>query len=294
MKRISQFSGSWYNGTEKELKGQIERCSSSQFGIHKFKSPQISSDFDLIGIISPHAGYEYSGPTATIGFYHLQKLRKNENEIIIIGPDHRGASLGITLYPAGSWQTPLGEISSDTQISALWQQFPWRSLSAKIDDKTHGNEHSLEMQVPMMQHFLDPLPMISPIMMSDQSLEIASILSDFIIDYFQRRKEIIPIVASSDFSHETNYDQLLKNDKQYEEIILTGNAKKVNEERLKHKITSCGYGPINTLLFVASKYADIQSKSVKIYPLSRTNSGIVKNQKSGYTVGYASILVGIV
>ena len=152
MTREPVVAGQFYPASSKALKAQIDSMVD--------KAPAKEK---AIGIVSPHAGYVYSGPVAGAVF---SKVDITET-VLILGPNHTGAGSRFSLYGQGTWRTPLGEVNIDT---ALADEIKNRSSLIKTDAAAHAYEHSLEVQVPFMQYFKDRLEIV-PIVLGQADLD---------------------------------------------------------------------------------------------------------------------------
>ncbi|SHF28654.1 hypothetical protein SAMN02745164_02170 [Marinitoga hydrogenitolerans DSM 16785] len=193
------------------------------------------------GLISPHAGYIFSGKTASYGYYEI--FKKGEiKTVIIIGPNHTGVGPNISVYPEGTWITPFGTIEIDEKAKKIISK-----LQIIGDYSAHQYEHSIEVQLPFLQYLYGNDFKIIPIVMGDQSLKTSKKLAEAL-------KEIIDegtlIVASSDLNHYEEHEITMKKG----EIIIKALRNKDPEELYnnikEHQITACGYGCINTLLYM--------------------------------------------
>jgi AmmeMemoRadiSam system protein B len=113
--------------------------------ISSFK-PSSARKQDAIGCLLPHAGYIYSGKVAaqTLAEVNIR------DTLILIGPNHSGNGPDFSLMPAGSWQTPFGNVEIDAGLAGL---FLARSKYLKADTFAHVDEHSLEVELPILQYF---------------------------------------------------------------------------------------------------------------------------------------------
>ncbi len=125
----------------------------------------------LRGLISPHAGYPYSGLTAAIG-YKLLKGAKYET-IVIIGPSHREYFDGISVYSGDAYHTPLGDVPVNEEIRSSLTAFDPRIVSA---DAGHHAEHSVEVQLPFLQRVFGEFSFV-PVVMGDQRREYCELLA---------------------------------------------------------------------------------------------------------------------
>ena len=292
MKRVSQHAGSWYEGSESGLKKEIHGLfTNSKFGYGKdpLKSAdERSSNSNFIGIVSPHAGYVYSGPIASHGFaeayFNIEKL----DIAVILGPNHRGIGMPISFYPEGEWENPLGSVSITQEGVDFAKDYDFGQVKNRIgfEEQAHLYEHSIDIQLPFLQYLFDNFQ-IMPICFGDQSFEpvsttMAKFLKDFILKFSEKR---ILIVASSDFSHENDYNLVVDNDKKMLSYLEKVSLKEADQFRRSVGMTMCGYGPVFTLIHTSELLGDPVVKTLKY-----ANSSDIK-PGGGYTVGYASIIV---
>ncbi|MHA1977407.1 MAG: AmmeMemoRadiSam system protein B [Candidatus Hodarchaeales archaeon] len=293
MDRESRHAGSWYEGTEKNLKQQLHNLFlDKQWGYGEDpleQSEERNVDPNLIGIVSPHAGYVYSGPIASHGFAELYKRVKKVDTIVILGPNHQGLGAPISIFPDGRWQNPLGSVKIDSEFVEYAKSYNFGSLQNRIgfERLAHVNEHSIDIQLPFLQYLYKNEFEIGPICLGDQSFEpTVSTLSTFLSDYIKSQVEKrILIVASSDFSHENNYDLVVENDRTMLSYLESMNLLEAEQFRQRKRMTICGYAPIFTLIQTAK---NLGSPSVEV--LKYANSTDIR-PGGNYTVGYASILV---
>ncbi len=293
MDRQSRHAGSWYEGSKKTLSQQIHNLFlDKQWGYGADPLENLDDrEFDphLIGIVSPHAGYVYSGPIASHGFAEVFKRLEKIDTIVILGPNHQGLGAPISLYPDGQWHNPLGSVSIDTEFIEYAKKYDFGSLQGRIgfERLAHVNEHSIDIQLPFLQYLYKGQFKIVPICIGDQSFDpTVSTLSAFLKDYISSHSEKrILVVASSDFSHEHNYDLVVKNDKTMLSYLESMNLQEAEQFRQRIRMTMCGYAPIFTLIQTAK---NLGNPSVQV--LKYANSTDIR-PGGGYTVGYASILV---
>lgn len=267
--RKSVIAGTWYPGTKGELKNTLKEYFSN------VDLPLV--DKDLIGLICPHAGYPFSGQTAAYGY---SLLTDNQYDLVVVlSPMHRMA-LGTYLTTAADYyETPLGKVQVDQALL--------ETLSTKIDLKFLENEseHSLEIQLPFLQYMLKQftlLPIMTSIIDIFDLTEITSSLYELIKD----RNSLI--VASSDFHHINNYQEVKKRDKKVVEILKTFNLQKIKEILADSETSICGKAPIAILLELSQKF---NASGIEI--LHHTNSGDITGEKTPgqYTVGYVSAAI---
>jgi len=224
------------------------------------------------GIISPHAGYIFSGKTASYGYAELYK-KGNIKRVIIIGPNHTGIGPNISVYPEGSWFTPLGELEIDEKAKYILDR-----LGIEGDISAHKYEHSIEVQLPFLQYLYGNTFKIIPIVLGDQSLRTSKKLANIL-------KEIVDkgtvVIASSDLNHYENHEITIEKGELIIEAIKDKDPEKLYDSVFKYNISACGYGCINTLL-----YMDFLEVNVLYHTTSAETFGDYDR-----TVGYLSVVL---
>jgi AmmeMemoRadiSam system protein B len=226
---------------------------------------------DAQGIIAPHAGYVYSGEVAATAYAAISA--DFAGTFIIIGPSHRGY---LTCTSAISWETPLGLVDVD-------QEFV-QALDLRVDEYSHRNEHSIEVQLPFIKYRF-PHALIVPIMMGEQSLVSARNLGDQIQAALSSTGREVRIVASSDFSHYIPHEVAKKQD-----LFAIGALDTLDVEEFYRRIeaegvSACGYGPIASMVLV------LQERGARIGRLlTYRTSGEVTGEYD-QVVGYGAVAV---
>lgn len=277
--RKPAVAGSFYAGDLKSLNTQIEKCFMHKIGPEKLPPAVLAGERKIVGLISPHAGYMYSGPVAAHGFYKIA-LDGTPDTIIILGPNHRGFGEDISIMVEGKWKTPLGELEIDTDIA---ENILKNSKTIKIDNKAHQYEHSIEVQLPFIQYIFGKNIKFVPICMTRQDIntdiEIARSICSSVVD-----KNIL-LIASSDFTHYEPQEYAKNIDKQAINTILEFNPKKLYDIIYQQNLTMCGPGPITAMLIVCETLGAKKAELLK-YATSGDVSGAYDR-----VVGYASIII---
>lgn len=264
--RESVIAGSWYPGDPKILASEID-------GFLK-KTPSIHLDGKVLALISPHAGYMYSGQIAANSYKLVEG--KTFDAVIVIGPSHHTYFDGTSVYNKGGYQTPLGIVPVDMELA---NKIIAQSPTISFIPSAHMQEHSVEIQLPFLQVVLGEFSFV-PIVMGDQGMQNCRELAKAI--YKAASDKEILIVGSSDLSHFHSYDKAVKNDSR-----ALDHLKNMDHEGLLKDIQSglceaCGGGPIAVAMMTASKLGANRSKLLKY-----ANSGDVTGDKNR-VVGYAS------
>ena len=192
--RHSVIAGSWYPGTRRGLTRTVD-----DYLTHVDQPPLPGA---LLGLISPHAGYAYSGQTAAYAYHQLQG--RKVDTIVLLGPSHR-AWVGVYAVSAeDAYETPLGLVPLEWDfINALDELVGLRHVRGDA-------EHSLEIQLPFLQHQLGEIRLV-PIMMTADDPATAERLANALAEIIQRRMEQgqkILLVASSDLHHTLRIRQI--------------------------------------------------------------------------------------
>ncbi len=276
--RKTAVAGKFYPIDKKELKDDLEQY----FSIAK----PVKAD-NVMAIISPHAGYVFSGEVAASAFNQID-AKKKYKRIFLIGPSHYVSFNGASIYSIGNYESPLGEVKVDLQLA---DELIKNNKIISYLPKAHEQEHCLETQIPFLQYSLDYDFKIIPVIIGTQSektiIQIASILKP----YFNNENLF---VISSDFSHFPNYDDANTVDKLSGDAILKNSPDKlikqvkINEKTNTSNLATsmCGYNAILTLLHITK---DI--KEIRYHKIQYKNSGDSKYGGKDRVVGYYAFSV---
>ena len=231
---------------------------------------------NVIGIISPHAGYMYSGKVAAYGFKMIEK--RSIDTVILIGPSHRAYFEGVALWDRGSFETPLGRTDIDEDIAGEIVNIHG-IIKPNMD--THREEHSLEVQLPFLQSVLDSFKII-PLVMGIQTSSASRELVESLSKVLQASKKKFLVVGSTDLSHYYPYAEAKKLDDVIVGHLDTFNIPGMIEDIETGKTEACGAGPIIATMMLSEKLGADHGTVLKY-----ANSGDVSGDKSG-VVGYVS------
>ena len=230
-----------------------------------------------IGVVSPHAGYIYSGAVAGALFGSIRIPRT----VVILGPNHHGLGARAALYPSGSWGTPLGTVPIDDTFSSLLSR---HAPLLESDTKAHLYEHSLEVQIPFLQS-IRPDVGIVPVCIGFGSYQECEELGKGLALAIREYGEEVLIVASSDMTHYEPADQAREKDGLAIREILALNPAGLLEACRSHGITMCGVVPATVMLIAARELGASRARLVRY-----ANSGEV-NGDYRQVVGYAAVTV---
>ncbi|MEA3470880.1 MAG: AmmeMemoRadiSam system protein B [Thermodesulfobacteriota bacterium] len=265
--RKSVIAGSWYPGNPEVLRSNIEGY---------LKNVQIDDiEGRVVGLISPHAGYTYSGQVAAYSYKLIKD--KNFDGVIVIGPSHRHYFKGASIYEGAGYETPLGVVPVDSKLAEQIMS----NASGRISyvSAAHSQEHSVEIQLPFLQVALGEFSFV-PIVMGVQSRETCKEVAEAIYESIKDKNALV--VGSSDLSHFHSYDDAMSMDSIVIDHMDAMDAEGLLKSLEKGTCEACGGGPIAVTMMVAEKLGATDSKVLKY-----ANSGDVTGDRRG-VVGYAA------
>ncbi|MFO7947752.1 MAG: AmmeMemoRadiSam system protein B [Armatimonadota bacterium] len=274
--RKAVVAGQFYEGDKQALIQQIEECYTRDRGPGAFPKVNPDGPREIIGLMCPHAGYQFSGPCAAYAYKSLAADGIPE-VVIIIGPSHRSPQP--TIQTSGAWRTPLGDALIDEAVASSIAS----NLGSFYDDPGgFAGEHSLEVQLPFLQHLYSDDLRIVPLMMVGQAAGDARRVADAISEATADRDAVI--VASSDMTHFTSPEVAREQDFTLIERIEDLDPDGLIQQRKVRDISMCGAGPTAAMLHVAKGWG---ASSAEL--LNYAHSGEV--HPSASVVGYASVVV---
>lgn len=301
--RKAEYSGKFYESTPSKLKAQIESCFYNKQGPLEFPKFIANKKEKIYGAICPHAGYMFSGPCTVYFYKELMELSKNNlpNVFIILGTNHTGKNNLDFSISVEDFETPLGIAENALDLTGKIISNKELGVLAGKDEFPHKDEHSIEVQLPFIQHIYSQVNKtfkIVPIIVSCNDLEkinsFALELAKIIKDYEKETKNNVLILASSDMTHyglaygflpfSANYakEHMREFDKNIISDILKNDTKGFYEKA--QKSTICGMFPILTLMSTVRKLGAKKGFLLKYY----TSGDVNKDYSSA--VGYASIV----
>ncbi|MEW6593304.1 MAG: AmmeMemoRadiSam system protein B [Thermodesulfobacteriota bacterium] len=230
-----------------------------------------------IAVVSPHAGYVYSGRVAG---ETMARVAVPE-DVIILGPNHHGLGAEVALMAEGEWEMPLGTVPINAELAKLLLA---ESAQIEADTTAHRFEHSLEVQVPFLQ-YLQPRLHLTPLVISHLAFATCQEVGRAIARAIRAYARPVLIVASTDMTHyESRVAASTKDRKAIERVLALDPAGLYNTVLGDH-ITMCGIMPTTITLIAAMELGATRAELVRY-----TDSG----ETSGDTdqvVGYAGFVV---
>jgi AmmeMemoRadiSam system protein B len=260
--RNSVVAGQFYPGSSQGLKKQIG----------SFIDPEAQKR-NVIACLLPHAGYMYSGRVACQTVSNIQVKEK----IVLLGPNHTGFGETYSLMAKGIWQTPLGNVEIDSDLAAAFLE---GSTHLQEDSLAHVSEHSLEVELPILQYFKQDFKIVPIAFMSDDlnvlkeiGTELAAVLKE------SGLRDSTLIVASSDMTHYESQSCAERKDKEAIEAILALDEDRLMERTRRLNISMCGVAPAVVMLATAKA-------------LGARSATLIQYQTSGDTTGERDSVVG--
>mgnify|MGYP001618442073 CR=1 FL=1 len=280
-------AGQFYPGDKKGLSSQIDEC------LNQAAPEGIKGD--IFCLISPHAGYDFSGATAAFGYKLIQGktygcgYRKPHHRplayktVVVIGPSHYYGFNGIAVYPGGKFRTPLGDLEIDSGFAQKLLE-PQQNISADI--KAFNKEHSVEVQLPFLQKTLQDFKIV-PIVVGQCEYAALNQLAENLSKAIGNRTDVL-IIASTDLTHSYDFAQTRKVDKLTLKHLQEMSPEDIYRKLSSEEIQMCGGLPVVSAIITAKK-----SGYDKIKLLSHTDSAEVTGNKTkgNWTVGYASAII---
>jgi AmmeMemoRadiSam system protein B len=266
--RKSVIAGSWYPGNASVLRKNIENFLSSV--------PDTELEGEVVAIIAPHAGYIYSGQVAAYAYKSV--CGNNYDAVIVVGPSHREAFSGVSIFSKGGYETPLGIVPVAEELA---KRIKKNSKLVSDIPAAHLQEHSIEIQLPFLQHALGNFSFV-PLVMGDQGASACRQLAQAICDSIKGLKVLI--VASSDLSHFHGYNEAIKLDSVALSYLKDSDASGLLDSLGSGNAEACGGGPMAVAMLVASQTGANSARVLKY-----ANSGDVTGDKTS-VVGYAAAI----
>ncbi len=266
MTRRPAVAGQFYPGSKEEILSQLERF--VEKGAKKEKA---------IGIMSPHAGWMFSGKGAGIAMSRVEIPRT----VVVLCPNHRGRGADMAVMAEGTWELPSGDVEIETGLAKMLLD---KCPSLEDDPNAHAAEHSLEVQLPFIQYFRPDFKLV-PVSLGrvgyDDCQELGTALAEAVDMYGDE----VLVVASTDMTHFESSESAKKKDDQALERVLALDPEGLFNTVVKNRISMCGFLPVTAMLAYANKRGAKEAELVDY-----RNSGDATGDY-GSVVAYASVIV---
>ncbi|MEM2920790.1 MAG: AmmeMemoRadiSam system protein B [Candidatus Bathyarchaeia archaeon] len=277
--RYPRQAGQFYEGTPDALRAQIEGCFTHRLGPGRLPKVTERPFPNPLALVSPHAGYMFSGPVAAHGYYEAAVYGKPE-AVIIIGPNHTGMGSGVSIVTNGWWRTPLGDIKVNRDLA---ERILTGSGIIDIDEHAHLFEHSIEVQLPFLQYIYGSDLTFIPICMMLQDLQTSREVGIALAKALTGSNVLL--IASTDLTHYEPQKVAEAKDSVVIDAIVH-----LDEAELQHvieakNVTMCGYGPVSVVIVAMKELGGRKSRLLSYH----TSGDVTKDYAQ--VVGYCSIAI---
>lgn len=265
MNRKPAVANQFYEGDQNRLRKQLD----GMFDLTVVKEK-------CLGVVSPHAGYVYSGGVAADVFSRVEPT----DTYVIMGPNHRGFGSSASIMLEGAWEMPFGDIHID-------RDFTRKLKSERIfeDDAIgHQYEHSIEVQVPFIQ-YIAPKASIVPITFSIRDYSPCEIVGHALAEAISEYEKSVTIVASTDMSHYEPHEIAKRKDQPAIDAIIRLNPYELYDYVRKNRVSMCGVIP-TVIMLIAVKELGAKKAELVRYTTSGETSGDYQQ-----VVGYAGLII---
>ena len=232
-------------------------------------------------VIVPHAGYIYSGPTAARVFARVAI----PGLVVILAPNHTGvveAEQGVSIWEAGAFQTPLGEVAVDADAAQALIEISRGMVD--VDHDAHRGEHAIEVELPFLQMLRADVRIV-PLVIAWDQWALARLLGAMLAQLVQVADEPVLLLASSDLNHYEPAAVSEKKDEMALDAIRQLDGQDLLARCTRERISMCGRGPAAVVL-AASRALGAKQVEVVDYRHSGWVSG-----DNGRVVGYAGVVI---
>jgi len=293
----------FYPGNKDELISMIKWAFTHSYGPGNEPKVEYPGKKELFGVISPHAGYIFSGPIAAHSFNKLAEDGPRRR-IILFGPSHGYPVPGAAVAEKDEkWMTPLGDVSLDTEfITTLLAEKNDAIMESRL---AHSHEHSIEVQLPFLQYLFKDNFSIVPVIFGSISYSTIQRIAETFVDVMKSFDlSDTFFVVSSDFTHYGSgygyapagtgpVSKVLKwmydHDGEAIKRIIEMNSESFFKYVTENHMTICGYVGITTALVIAKKFNMTKGTLLKYATSWDTNEDY---RSEAHIVGYASIALG--
>jgi AmmeMemoRadiSam system protein B len=246
--RKPAVSGTFYPPGEAQLKEAIQSSYTHRLGPGRLPSHAgavVTSG--LKACVCPHAGYAYSGPVAAHSYLDVSGLAKPDL-VVIVGPNHYGIGRGVAAFGEGEWETPLGKVRVDDVAS---KKIVKLTGIVDIDPEAHRREHSIEVQLPFLQHLYGGSFGFLPISLAFQdkatARDLGKGLAELLKDAAEGEMNAV-LIASSDLTHYEPAIQAREKDMMLLKHVQTLDVNAFYTALERRNITACGFGAIASVM----------------------------------------------
>ncbi len=288
MPRMPAVVGMFYDLDPDALRRTIDECFLGRLGPGNVPTSEVpsrksGSERHVLGLVSPHAGYVYSGSAAAFAYDALAS-DGIPDVAVILGPNHHGLGVPVAVSTEDEWVTPLGPVRVDLDVA---RSILARSRYARDDEAAHSREHSIEVQLPFLQYAGGDATRIVPIAFSHLYLadakELAADLGPAIAQALAGKSAVV--IASTDFSHYVSKALAETRDAKAIDRILHLDPQGLLETVEANSISMCGATGVAVMIEACKQLGARSAQKLTYY-----TSGDVTGDTM-QVVGYAALAV---
>ena len=266
MIREPAVANQFYPGREGDLKKDVSG-----------RIKEVKNKEKVLALVSPHAGYMYSGNVAGAVF----SMAEITKDVIVMGPNHHGLGAPFALMAHGKWKMPGGDITINEKLANLLVE---ESRWLRADDQAHVNEHSVEVQLPFIQYIKSDVEFV-PVVLGRADFKTCEEIGTAIARAIKRYGEPVVVIASTDMTHYESQESAKHKDQLAIERILSLDPAGLLETVNRNNISMCGVVPTTIALVAAKELGATKARLVEY-----ATSGDVSGDYS-YVVGYAGFII---
>ncbi|GAB4324946.1 MAG: AmmeMemoRadiSam system protein B [Promethearchaeota archaeon] len=287
--RLPAVAGSFYPAHAGELRELIRSCyEDRKFGPGRPPVVGEGKDRTVVGVVCPHAGYQYSGSAAAWSYDAIFSERAPDS-IVVLGTRHTHY-FGVAVCTSGSWLTPLGKVPVDQELATALVE----GADVLKDDRSaffgsHGREHNIEVQLPFIQNY-DAGVKVVPVKVGvdswDQVRAVGEGVAKVVRSHAAETGKDVVLVASSDMTHAEIYGEGSRTDMAAKDAAVAKAVEAFDPEatwKAARATTVCGPQTICALMVACKALGATRAEVLKYY-----TSSDVTGARGGYCVGYMS------
>jgi AmmeMemoRadiSam system protein B len=268
MKMIRQpaVANQFYPGREGDLKKDISG-----------RIKEVKKKEKVLALVSPHAGYMYSGNVAGAVF----SMAEITKDVVVMGPNHHGLGAPFAVMAHGKWNMPGGDITINEKLANLLIE---ESRWLRADDQAHTNEHSVEVQLPFIQYIRSDIEFV-PVVLGRADFKTCEEIGTAIARAIKRYGKPVVVIASTDMTHYESQESAKQKDQLAIDRILSLDPAGLLDTVDKNNISMCGVIPTTITLVAAKELGATEARLVEY-----ATSGDVSGDYSS-VVGYAGFVI---
>ncbi|RLC98218.1 MAG: AmmeMemoRadiSam system protein B [Chloroflexota bacterium] len=271
--RPSPLAGRWYPAHPKKLAESVDSY------IQAAQVPKIKGE--ILALISPHAGHQYSGPVAGYAFKTIAGLKPEL--VVILSPYHQYHPGAFLTSGHQAYQTPLGEVPLDQEDLEFVNSSLQDKIGIELSEVRNDTEHAVEIILPFLQRALQSEFSILPIMIRQQDIGLMQALGEILAELMLSRNVLL--VASTDLSHFQTAGKAKQLDQTIIQSIQSLDPESLYQAQQENKGSACGLGALAAVIWAVKT-----GGSATAQILNYAHSGDITGDNTS-VVGYTSAVL---